>query len=1568
MGCCFSVKKTSGQRSDSSSLSRSPPCSRRSKVTAELRQRTSARTQHEETEVFRNPKHGVDPTLESEPRVALPRLIAGGEQNAPDGSKPVRSTLVGPPSVAFVVNEASGDQQRPKVDPEPKRDVKKVEEVRVVKRARYQALQTKTHSCCSMCSFDDLGQGQSQWGATDEPGPSALLQTSVVSTPPPKPDAGLLQCLLVDQMLVFYTSSLTSFWFITIPPPGPDDGLLPTPPGPDYALLPPPSGPDYCFLPTLPGPDYDLLPPPSGPDYCFLPTLPGPDYGLLLPPPGPDADLLQYLLVDQMLVYYNTSSCTSCWFITIPPPGLDDGLLPTPPGPDYSLLPTLPGQDYDLLPPPPGPDYDFLPPPPGPDAGLLQYLLVDQMPVYYNTSLWTSCWFMTIPPPGPDYALLPPHPGPYYDLLPPPPGPDYALLPPFPGPYYALLPPHPGPHYDFQPPPPGPEADFQPPPPGPEADFQPPPPGPEADLLPPPPGPELDVCHNETSDGPTRLTDAPEDLGTLRTGRQDVGTQTLPPGACRDACSPSYLVHSSRLEQPVMAEGGDSGVKMKEVVSELRGDVADLPLPEPRIKLGPRSRRARARARGTLWAGFPQTSCSTLCQRPGASSSPNQKPAVCSNPDVGLNSCHLTNKEPQQLRNRFSGHYLPCCGFVGRLPVSQLENTGVNNSSSLVREEDFWPASDSSSLSRSPPYGRRSKVTAELRQRTSARTQHEETEVFRNPTHGVDPTLESDPRVALPRLIAGGEQNAPDGSKPVRSTLVGPPSVAFVVNEASGDQQRSKVDPEPKRDVKKVEEVRVVKRPRYQALQTKTHSCCSMCSFDDLGQGQSQWGATDEPGPSALLQTSVVSTPPPKPDAGLLQCLLVDQMLVFYTSSLTSCWCITIPPPGPDDGLLPTPPGPDYSLLPPPPGPDYSLLPPPPGPDYALLPTLPGPEYSLLPPPPGPDCDLFTPPPGPGYDLLPPPPGPDYSLLPTLPGPDYGSLPTLPGPDYGLLLPPLGPDYGLLLPPPGPDADLLQYLLVDQMLVYYNTSSCTSCWFITIPPPGLDDGLLPTPPGPDCDLFTPPPGPGYDLLPPPPGPDYDLLPPPPGPDYDFLPPPPGPDAGFLQYLLVDQMPVYYNTSLWTSCWFMTIPPCGPDYALLPPPPGPDYALLPPHPGPYYDLLPPHPGPHYDFQPPPPGPEADFQPPPLGPEADFQPPPPGPELDVCHNEMSDGPTRLTDAPEDLGTLRTGRQDVGTQTLPPGACRDACSPSYLVHSSHLEQPVMAEGGDSRGKMKEVVSELRGDVADLPLPEPRIKLGPRSRRARARARGTLWAAFPQTSCSTLCQRPGASSSPNQKPAVCSNPDVGLNSCHLTNKEPQQLRNRFSGHYLPCCGFVGRLPVSQLENTGVNNSSRVVTMGCCFSVKKTSGQRSDSSSLSRRPAVDGARLIAGGEQNAPDGSKPVRSTLVGPPSVAFVVNEASGDQQRPKVDPEPKRDVKKVEEVRVVKRARYQALQTKTTQLAACVPLMTLAKGRTSGEQQMSLVHPLCCKPVWSQPPPPKPDAGLLQCLLVDQMLFSS
>ncbi|TWW76219.1 hypothetical protein D4764_13G0008810 [Takifugu flavidus] len=431
-----------------------------------------------------------------------------------------------------------------------------------------------------------------------------------------------------------------------------------------------------------------------------------------------------------------------------------------------------------------------------------------------------------------------------------------------------------------------------------------------------------------------------------------------------------------------MAEGGDSGVKMKEVVSELRGDVADLPLPEPRIKLGPRSRRARARARGTLWAGFPQTSCSTLCQRPGASSSPTQKPAVCSNPDVG------------------------------RLPVSQLENAGVNNSSSLVTmgccfsvKKTSGQRSDSSSPSRSPPCGRRSKVTAELRQRTSAVTQHEETEVFRNPKHGVDPTLESDPRVALPRLIEGGEQNAPDGSKPVRSTLVGPPSVAFVVNEASGDQQRPKVDPEPQRNVKKVEEVRVVKRARYQALQTKTHSCCSMCSFDDLGQGQqNQCGATDEPGPSALLQTSVVSTPPPKPDAGLLQCLLVDQMLVFYTSSLTSCWCITIPPPGPDDGLLPTPPGPDYSLLPPPPGPDYSLIPTPPGPDY-----------SILPPPSGPD-----------YDLLPPPPGTDYSLLPTLPGPDYG----------------------LLLPPPGPDADLLQYLLVDQMLVYYNTSSCTSCWLL----------------------------------------------------------------------------------------------------------------------------------------------------------------------------------------------------------------------------------------------------------------------------------------------------------------------------------------------------------------------------------------------------------------------------------------------------------------------------------------------------------------------------------------
>ncbi|TWW66785.1 hypothetical protein D4764_20G0008170 [Takifugu flavidus] len=171
MGCCFSGESTTDECSESVCLPDSQSYGGQSKVTVELKQSTAAVTQHasldeevtgdsskKETEVFGNPDivsnlntvkthekkpdqhtivnpepsvtRGVRPSLESHPCVALPRLSTG-ENNTPDGSKlskPVQSTLVGPPSVAVMVNEASGDQKRPTVDPKSQCDDKDEEE------------------------------------------------------------------------------------------------------------------------------------------------------------------------------------------------------------------------------------------------------------------------------------------------------------------------------------------------------------------------------------------------------------------------------------------------------------------------------------------------------------------------------------------------------------------------------------------------------------------------------------------------------------------------------------------------------------------------------------------------------------------------------------------------------------------------------------------------------------------------------------------------------------------------------------------------------------------------------------------------------------------------------------------------------------------------------------------------------------------------------------------------------------------------------------------------------------------------------------------------------------------------------------------------------------------------------------------------------------------------------------------------------------------------------------------------------------------------------------------------
>ncbi|TWW80995.1 hypothetical protein D4764_01G0008100 [Takifugu flavidus] len=151
MGCCCSTSSDEWSDSDSdsdSSLSDFPPYIRRSTTTVELKQHTTAGTQHACLGAELKGDSGAtcdEETLESHPREALDRLSTGGEENAPDWSNSFYS-------------------------------------VRLI-------------------DADDLEQEQSQW-ATDEPGPSTVLLTSLFHTPPPETDTVFFQHLFLDQTLI----------------------------------------------------------------------------------------------------------------------------------------------------------------------------------------------------------------------------------------------------------------------------------------------------------------------------------------------------------------------------------------------------------------------------------------------------------------------------------------------------------------------------------------------------------------------------------------------------------------------------------------------------------------------------------------------------------------------------------------------------------------------------------------------------------------------------------------------------------------------------------------------------------------------------------------------------------------------------------------------------------------------------------------------------------------------------------------------------------------------------------------------------------------------------------------------------------------------------------------------------------------------------------------------------------------------------------------------------------------------------------------------------------------------
>ncbi|TWW62884.1 hypothetical protein D4764_04G0015310 [Takifugu flavidus] len=201
-------------------------------------------------------------------------------------------------------------------------------------------------------------------------------------------------------------------------------------------------------------------------------------------------------------------------------------------------------------------------------------------------------------------------------------------------------------------------------------------------------------------------------------------------------------------------------------------------------------------------------------------------------------------------------------GQQGLWSRGRLQKMGCSCSTS----SDEWSDSDSdSSLSDFPTYIRRSKVTVEHRQHTTAGTQHAclDAELKGDSRSRCDEEpLESHPHVALPRLSTGGEENTPDGS----------------------------------------------------------NSFCSIrpIDADDLEQEQNQCD-TDEPGPSTslvyyqhhLLGQSLVYYQHHLLGQSLVyyQHLLLDQSLVYYQHHLLGQrGLLPPPPPGPEPGLLPTPP------------------------------------------------------------------------------------------------------------------------------------------------------------------------------------------------------------------------------------------------------------------------------------------------------------------------------------------------------------------------------------------------------------------------------------------------------------------------------------------------------------------------------------------------------------------------------------------------------------------------------------------------------------------------------------
>lgn len=777
MGCCFSLKTSGSLQGETSGLLDSPHHDGLSEVTEELRQHAIAVAQHvcldeegegdrggpceEKTQALPSPdafchlnvvnadeeeldssnthrnmdaQSGVTRGVGSDPRVELDR-----EENAPDGSEQVWSPPSGLPSADSVLTEASGDRQGPK-------------EACVVTTAPYQGLKTATHSFYSICSIDadDLEQEQSQWpaaGGTADPlhaltwyeVEEVLKQTSSTPSADLKDESGPIMADPCSDLLI----PPSSLWSTEEP-----------------------SG-------NSPHADFNEEPPeePSMRSQAAQGAREGGSEGLHAQQEEDLGQNLAFGFIDDRLdesepsAVQQTAVGQSSSSVTFTPPLLNQSLMSPSetgrPSPQGELAPVGVTEEVHVSPS----AMSSRPPPQQPTPMLRSHVETSPEKLHKSDNFndpvkskgqeldpeSTESELDAADDAEPDLLQLPGEPQPLQEVLHAPsvsphvhddtPGPSPPCL--RPSSFSCTSADEDEAESESRPS----EQQQQHPR---TSDVSPEVTEPQMAAAPPPRPPGgPDGLHSgqdgEESPPAVHPSAIPAEtfpdqtgssvLASTCDGRQADPTLTFedPGQVDAHASTPSYLIHSIRPEQQVMAESSGSGGRMREMVSELLGDDADLPIccrdPEPWIRLGLEESRG-AWAQGAPQAGFPQAggraeeipalvsqlqpSMALLGAYPYSTLMPQgacvwdwhtgpsqpvsvrdllpQGPVASASlsPDFGLDTCSLAEQEPQRLRAPFTDQLsayegarpglsvLPCWSScqVSIRPEFQLEKMG----------------------------------------------------------------------------------------------------------------------------------------------------------------------------------------------------------------------------------------------------------------------------------------------------------------------------------------------------------------------------------------------------------------------------------------------------------------------------------------------------------------------------------------------------------------------------------------------------------------------------------------------------------------------------------------------------------------------------------------------------------------------------------------------------------------------------------------------------------------------------------------------------------------------------